>query len=195
MCIRDSNNPGSDTTDERFIDLGGHAWARDAINRLAEQDIIKGVSENTFAPGRNITRADFVVLLVRAFSLTAEDTGNFADVSKSDYFATEMAIAKSLGIVNGVGGDNVLPRAEISRQDMMTILARTLQKTGHVLEKADESALSTFVDQAHVAGYARDSVALLVKNGIVSGDNGAIKPNANATRAEVAVMLDRILND
>ena len=75
----------------------------------------------------------------------------------------------------------------------MTILARTLQKTGHVLEKADESALSAFVDQAHVAGYARDSVALLVKNGIVSGDNGAIKPNANATRAEVAVMLDRIL--
>ena len=65
-------NQGDPSDSERFTDLAGYEWARDSINRLAQQGIINGTSPNTYAPGKNITRADFTVLLVRAFRLRGQ---------------------------------------------------------------------------------------------------------------------------
>ncbi|MBQ2742847.1 MAG: S-layer homology domain-containing protein, partial [Oscillospiraceae bacterium] len=115
-----------ETSKTRFVDLGAHAWAADAINALAEDGIIKGTSENTFSPAANITRADFTILLVRAFELESDNTENFADVAAADYFASELAIARNTGIVNGIGDNKYAPRNTITRQDMMVIVYRTL---------------------------------------------------------------------
>ncbi|MBQ9985058.1 MAG: S-layer homology domain-containing protein, partial [Oscillospiraceae bacterium] len=101
----------------RFTDLGNHAWASDAINALAADGIIRGTSETTFSPASNITRADFALLLVRAFKLTSDNTENFADVSAADYFATELAVARNNGIISGIGDNKFAPRNTITRQD------------------------------------------------------------------------------
>ncbi|MBQ9984993.1 MAG: Ig-like domain-containing protein, partial [Oscillospiraceae bacterium] len=122
----DDSSIGEGAEKVRFIDLGAHAWASDAINALADEGIIKGTSENTFSPAANITRADFALLLVRAFKLESENTENFADVASSDYFAAELAIARNTGVVNGIGDNKFAPRNTITRQDMMTIVYRAL---------------------------------------------------------------------
>ena len=87
----------ADSTGEsvRFIDLGNHAWAADSINALADEGIIKGTTANTYSPAKNITRADFAILLVRAFGLQSENTENFTDVLDTDYFASELAVARN----------------------------------------------------------------------------------------------------
>ncbi|MBQ2741341.1 MAG: S-layer homology domain-containing protein, partial [Oscillospiraceae bacterium] len=85
-----------------FTDLTNHSWAADAINALADDGIIKGTTASTFSPESNITRADFALLLVRAFGLESDNTENFADVSASDYFASELAVARNTGIVSGI---------------------------------------------------------------------------------------------
>ncbi|MBR3848584.1 MAG: S-layer homology domain-containing protein, partial [Oscillospiraceae bacterium] len=113
-----------------FVDLGNHAWATDAINYLADEGIIKGTSETTFSPASNITRADYAILLVRAFKLESENAENFADVDESDYFAEELAVARNTGIVGGIGDNKYAPRNTITRQDMMVILYRALVKMG-----------------------------------------------------------------
>ncbi|MBQ2741408.1 MAG: S-layer homology domain-containing protein [Oscillospiraceae bacterium] len=110
----------------KFTDLGNHSWAADAIDTLAADGIIKGTSENSFSPASNITRADFAILLVRAFKLTSDNTENFADVSASDYFASELAIARNTGIVGGIGDNKFAPRNTITRQDMMVMVYRAL---------------------------------------------------------------------
>ena len=181
-----------------FADLGAHAWAADAIGALAEAGIIKGTSENTFSPAENITRADFAILLVRAFNLTSDNTANFADVSANDYFAAELAIARNTGIVGGIGGNKFAPRNAITRQDMMTIVYRALKNAkvdGIVApEMTDEVALSkTYTDFTLVSDYAKDAVSVLSHMHFVNGKNGRIAPNEYTTRAEVAVLLQRIL--
>jgi|GEM_PF-1366637 len=181
-----------------FADLGAHAWAADAIGALAEAGIIKGTSENTFSPAANITRADFAILLVRAFNLTSDNTANFADVSANDYFAAELAVARNSGIVGGIGGNKFAPRNAITRQDMMTIVYRALQNAkvdGIVApEMTDEVALSkTYTDFTLVSDYAKDAVSVLSHMHFVNGKNGRIAPNEYTTRAEVAVLLQRIL--
>ena len=131
---------------------------------------------------------------MRAFKLESENTENFADVSDNDYFAKELAIARNTGIVGGIGDNNYAPKREISRQDMMVILYRALTKMGVELKPVDGIDVSTYPDFESVADYARDAVKALVEAGLVNGKSGLIAGGDNTTRAEVAVLLKRILD-
>ena len=177
-------------SDVRFTDLGNHAWAADAINTLAEKGIIKGTSETTFAPAKNITRADFALLLVRAFEKESDNTENFADVSESDYFAKELAVARNTGLVGGIGDNKYAPKNAITRQDMMLIVYRALKSEGVEFETGEVE----YEDFADVPDYAKEAVSALIGAGLVNGKNNLIAPKDNTTRAEVAVLLKRVLD-
>ncbi|MBQ2742613.1 MAG: S-layer homology domain-containing protein, partial [Oscillospiraceae bacterium] len=143
------------TSNVRFIDLENHAWAKDSINALADAGIIKGTTPNTFSPANNITRADFALLLVRAFKLTSDNAENFADVNTSDYFARELAIARNTGIVNGIGDNKYAPRNFITRQDMMVIVYRALNSL--LLEVAErERSVGAAMNDSPVDYQNRD---------------------------------------
>ncbi|MBQ6902352.1 MAG: S-layer homology domain-containing protein, partial [Oscillospiraceae bacterium] len=179
-----------------FTDLASHAWAADAINSLADEGIIKGTSETTFSPSANITRADFAILLVRAFDLKSDNAENFADVEESDYFASELATARNCGIVGGIGDNKYAPRNTITRQDMMVIVYRALSSTlvGEGLRALPLTDEVSYPDFDTVAEYAKDAVAFLISAGLVNGKNGRIAPTDYTTRAEVAVLIKRILD-
>ncbi|MBQ6901997.1 MAG: S-layer homology domain-containing protein, partial [Oscillospiraceae bacterium] len=125
---------------------------------------------------------------------------NFADVEESDYFATELAIARNCGIVGGIGDNRYAPRSTITRQDMMVIVYRALQSQSLLLEEkgdrrmAVDEVLSQYPDFDTVAGYAKEAVSFLISEGLVNGKNGKIDPAAYTTRAEVAVLVKRILD-
>ena len=161
---------------------------------MVDAGIIKGVADDKFAPSAQITRADFAILLVRAWDLTAEDAGEFADVADSDYFAKEVGIASALGIVHGVGEGKFAPKAPITREQMMVMLARTLEAVKAEVKEVEDDVLADFTDAADISAYAVDAVKAMVGNSFIQGANGKINPKGNATRAEVAVLLDRILN-
>ncbi|MBQ2840146.1 MAG: S-layer homology domain-containing protein, partial [Oscillospiraceae bacterium] len=158
--------------------------------------IIKGTSETTFSPANNITRADFAILLVRAFGLESDNTENFADVSESDYFARELAVARNCGIVGGIGDNKYAPRNTITRQDMMVIAYRALSSTlvGEGLRALPLTDEVSYPDFDTVAEYAKEAVTFLISAGLVNGKNGRIAPTDYTTRAEVAVLVKRILD-
>ena len=178
-----------DSENVRFTDLGAHAWAADAINALADKGIIKGTSATTYSPAKNITRADFAILLVRAFEKTSDNTENFADVSDSDYFAKELAIARNTGLVGGIGDNKFAPRDNIKRCDMMLMVYRVIKDK---LVGAD-IIRPQYEDFDSVPEYAKEAVSALISAGLVNGKGDKIAPNDNTTRAEVAVLLSRVL--
>ncbi|MBR2181382.1 MAG: S-layer homology domain-containing protein, partial [Oscillospiraceae bacterium] len=196
--------PGTGEADEvekpKFTDLTNHAWAEAAINELAADGIIKGTTASTFSPAANITRADFALLLVRAFKLSSDNTENFADVMVNDYYASELAIARNTGIVNGIGDNKFAPRSTITRQDMMVIVYRALQSQSLLLEEkgdrrmAVDEVLSQYLDYDTVSDYAREAVTALISAGLVNGKSGLIAPLEYTTRAEIAVLLKRVLD-
>jgi len=189
--INDTPDASGETETLRFTDLSNYAWAKGAINALAADEIIKGTTASTFSPANNITRADFALLLVRAFELESANTENFADVSASDYFASELAIARNTGIVNGIGDNKYAPLGTITRQDMMVMVYRAIEKLGVEL---GENAEPKYPDFDTVAPYARDAVSALIGEGLVNGKSGRIAPTDYTTRAEVAVLIKRILD-
>ena len=193
------DDPGKEPEDgpaagKRFVDLGGYGWAEEAVYALVERGVVQGTSETTYSPASPVTRADFAVLLVRAFGLTGSGGRSFADVPADAYYAKEVAIAKEHGIIGGIGNDRFAPEAPIKREDMMLILDRILEKMDGPMAEADEAVLAQYADGAQVSAYARQAVAQMVGAQLVAGSNGYLHPQGKTTRAEVAVLLNRILN-
>lgn len=179
-----------------FGDLSNVEWGRKAIEVLASKGVIQGTSEHTYTPEKNITRADFTILLIKALGLTATEGSSFADVTPDDYYYEGVAAAKQLGIVNGRENNRFEPNASITRQDMIVMAARALRAAGKLEASANaDAAINSFVDLAAVASYAVSDLAVMAKAGLVQGDDRKqVQPLANTTRAEAAALIYRLYN-
>lgn len=175
-----------------FADVQHVQWAKQAVEAMAARDIIKGITEDNFAPTASITRADFIVLLVRVLELKGSGTSTaaFSDVQPTAHYAQAVAIAKELGIASGFEDNTFQPDSSISRQDMMVLTAKALKAAGK--PTASNGNLVPYSDAASISTYAKESVASLVGSGIVNGKNGKIAPAEPLTRAEAAMVLYRI---
>lgn len=180
-----------------FSDVTGH-WAKDSVNDMGSRMVLNGIGNNNFDPDRNMTRAEFAATMVRALGLApVTGTGRFSDVASSDWYCGYVATAAKYGVITGYPDGTFGPNDSITREQAMTIMARAMKitKLGTSLA-ADKvrTLLAGYSDGASASAYADESIAACVSAGIVSGRSGnTIAPQENITRAEVAVMVERLL--
>jgi len=175
-----------------FTDMGGHTWAAPAVDYLYQNGVTKGLTATTYGPNEHISRADFVLMVCRAFRFSGGSGYSFADVPAGAYYADAVAAAKRLGIVNG-DGRNFMPSGEITRQDAMVIIKNALDTAGWQLGNASTSILDRFPDGTSVSSYARNAVSTLVQMGAVNGSDGMLYPHNSITRAEAAMILHFVM--
>ena len=174
-----------------FVDIADDFWGKDAVIGLYDKDIVAGAGDGYFRPNNTITRAEFVQMVVKAFGFGMNgDAANFADVQNVDWFSKAVQIAYTNGVVNGTSETTFSPNANITRQDMMVILTNAAEAIGKNLTAGN----TAFADADSISAYAKDAVAKMTGSGIVFGADGNVNPLANATRAEAAAMLARLLN-
>lgn len=180
---------------KHFPDVGmKYSWAVDAIDMLYKEGVVKGDENGMFNPGVNTKRADFTIMIIRALNLEADFEDNFDDVKQDAYYYEAVGIAKALGIVKG-DGRNFNPNSNITREDMMVIVVNALRIAGAKIDKADEQFLENYSDAKSISSYAREGVAILTKEGVVNGFDGKINPKNLATRAEIAVVIAKLLTN
>ncbi|NQX62687.1 S-layer homology domain-containing protein [Paenibacillus qinlingensis] len=175
-----------------YDDIQSVHWAKKQIEVLASKGVINGTTESTFTPSANITRADFLKLLVETLGLSAEVEGNFDDVQPSDYYYEEARLARQLGISAGVGNNKLNPQDFISRQDMMVMVERAIRIAGNNRTVTSAVDMNKFTDFMNIASYAKDSIRTLIQQGLVEGDGQNLHPTGNTTRAEAAVLLYKL---
>lgn len=176
-----------------FVDAGqGHAWACPAIDYLAGGGVVSGVGDHLFAPDQPITRADFMVMLYRAYDMSGyTGPATFSDVPAGAYYAEAVGAAETLGIAAGSSG-RFCPKDQVTREDAVVFLKRTLDRTGLRLPSG---TLADYADADRISPYAADAVAALTQAGILSGSgDGLLNPQTEITRAEMAALLYRALH-
>lgn len=179
-----------------FSDVGmEYSWAVKPIDSLFERGVVKGDDRGMFNPGQNTKRGDFILMVVRALNLTDDFEDNFADVPKNSYYYDAIGVAKALGIARGRGEGSFNPNGSITREDMAVIITRAIDAAGVELEKAGEEYLAGYNDAGLISDYAREAIASLTKAGLIQGTGGGVSPKRMATRAEIAVILHRVLNN
>ncbi|RTE08216.1 S-layer homology domain-containing protein [Paenibacillus whitsoniae] len=177
-----------------FLDVEQH-WSKQTVEAMASKKIVQGVESSMFAPDRQVTRAEFAALLVRAFGLpsTGTTTASFKDVKASDWFANTVSVAADANLVGGYEDHTFRPNAPISRQEMAVMIDRALHFAGYRAEQRP-SGSNPFSDDANIADWAKDAVRAAATLKIINGrDGNSFAPLSTGTRAESAVMLSRML--
>lgn len=171
------------------IDTTAYWWLVEPLQALYSAGYINGRTANTFAPGENITRAEYLKILLLELGLTSNNyTASFADVNANDWYYTYVAAGAALGIVNGRSATEFAPNDLITREEISVMTMRAVRVKNISLGTAGSS--TPFTDQASIADYAVSDVLALKEAGIISGrDTGAFDPQANATRAEAVKIL------
>ncbi|MFD0959150.1 S-layer homology domain-containing protein [Paenibacillus chungangensis] len=178
------------TYEPSFTDMNGH-WARQEVEVLAARWIVNGMATGNFKPKQSVTRAQFAKMLVEAAGLTEEirDAGTFKDVPAGHWAAPWVEQAAAAGWIKGYEGGMFKPNAEVTREEMMVMLANAAGL------KRDESGnvIADYADSGQVSSWARPSVEAVIRSGIVQGGGGRIHPGDTSTRAEAAAVIYRWL--
>lgn len=176
-----------------YTDMGNYGWAESSVNFLTTYGVVNGTGNNKFSPSQSIRRADYMVMVCRAFRLNTGSTSGFNDVPANSYYAWAVSTAKDLGIAYGYGND-FRPESPLTREDAMVFLQRTLSVVGESVGNGSESYLNRFTDGGSVSAYARGAVAAMVQRGLISGTgNNMLNPKQYMSRAEMASFLHRVL--
>ncbi|MNW25226.1 Endo-1,4-beta-xylanase A precursor [compost metagenome] len=177
-----------------FVDMVGH-WAEQAVMQLAAKHIINGVDEQHYEPNRPITRAEFVTLIMRALEQTGQKSANaanlFSDVAEGQYYTGQIAAAAELGIVTGYDG-KFRPADRITREEAVVSLVRAAKYFNLAGKQQGEPS---FTDRGQISSWAATAVNEAWAAGLIQGDGKAFNPKNSVTRAEVAVMIQRLLAD
>ncbi|MCQ5363590.1 S-layer homology domain-containing protein [Anoxybacillus salavatliensis] len=184
-----------------FVDVdNGKTWAEAYVEALASKYIIKGKTDQTFAPKENMTRAQFAVLLVRALGLPSETYDKrFKDVKGTEWFNEngELAAAVKHGIIQGKGNGVFAPNAPVTRAEAAVMFKRALELSflNYDMTQLDSTKKVTdFKDASQVKAWAKDSVEKMYQAGIFTGrENNRFVPAGYMTRAEVAKALAEFL--
>lgn len=166
-------------------------WAKPAIEQLYIKGIIKGRSADEFAPSENVTRAEFVKMILGVFGIEANgNSAGFEDVTSGDWYAPYVNTAYELGIVTGVSDTYFGANEKITRQDAAVIIQRACKSAEKSLEKVNEAAV--FDDAEDISEYAIEAINELTEADILHGSDNKFNPRNNCTRAEAAVMLKNV---
>jgi len=166
-------------------DISGH-WAQQTIEKWVAKGFVSGYLDGTFKPDQGVTRAEFTVMVNKAFDLQNTDaTCSFSDVSPSDWFYKDVAVAAKSGYTAGYPDNTFQPEKNITRAEASVLVARAKK-----LATSDSEPVS-FSDAGLIPDWAKGSISVMVAEKLISGySDGTFKPQNPITRAESLVMID-----
>lgn len=172
----DPFNPDAGKEQIRFDDVSDNAWYASAVRYAVENGLMNGTGTGKFSPAASTTRGMVMTILARMAG---------ADTSGTPWYAAGMNWAKANGVSDGTN-----PPASVTREQLVTMLFR--YAAAHGMEAVTlEKNLSRFTDKASVSAWAVPAMNWAVGQGLIEGSNGLLRPQANASRAEVAAILMR----
>jgi hypothetical protein len=175
-----------------FSDVAAGSWYAQAVEQVSQQGWMGGVDGQHFAPDASVTRGTVVTVLYRmegAPSVNGES--GFPDVEGDSWYASAAVWAHSAGIASGYGDGRFGPNDNVTREQLAVFLWRYAQYKGMELA---EGILGGFEDSGSVSSWARDGMEHAVGAGLITGTSeGLLKPGGVANRAQLAVILCRMM--
>jgi len=179
-----------------FKDVSGH-WAVRSIDFVTEREILTGIGTGTFSPNLGMTRGEFAAVIVRLYersygAIVISDVRAFTDCS-DDRDGKYVEWAAEKGILSGYGDGRFGPNDPVTREQAAVILYRFLDFLGAMQNPAD--AVLNYPDADTISAWAEDAARYCQSTGIITGRDGRFVPQGAATRAEIAAMLQRFIEN
>lgn len=178
-------------------DLQHHTWAVQEIQALYGKGIIAGVSASRFEPQDELTRAQFLQMIVKVIGKANQTNSSITlptDVKADHWYADTVRTGIEMNIVQG-RADGIFGASDrISREDMAVMLYRAVKAAQRDNSSASVNGQLEFRDQNAIAEYAREAAAAMQQLSVLHGlPDGTFAPKQTANRAQGAVATARLL--
>ena len=187
-----------DAVKNPFADVNAGDWFYRDVLFSYEKGLMSGMDAAAFAPYANTTRAQIAVIFYRMEGSPAvEGENSFTDVvrgSGTAWFYDAVTWAQQNGIMGGYDNSSFAPNDPITREQLAAIFYRYAQYKGYDTTQGG-MAIREFGDYESISDYAMSAMAWAVNIGLVKGDSNLLYPNGTATRAEIAAMLHRFVEN
>lgn len=173
---------------QKFNDVPQSAWYYDCVSYVSEKGIMDGLTNNTFGPDINVTKAQVVVALYNLYGGGSESGSVISAVPEDDWFSGAAEWAVSNGIVSTSDSSVFSPEETVTRQDLAVMLMNYVNYAGGTTSA--RSNLVQYGDAKNISSSAYSAVSWAVASGLIGGDGADnIYPNEASTRAEFALLL------
>ena len=177
-----------------YSDVPAGSYYEKAVIWAMQKGVANGMGGGKFEPDTTLNRAMVATVLYRLSGDKVSATNAFPDVPANEWYGEAVAWAQQKGIVTGFEDGTFRPMEEISRQDMALMLQR-YAKTVKGTDTTPTGDLSRWPDAGQVGSWAVDALRWCVGAGIINGKDGGLQPTGNATRAQVAAILHRFVEN
>lgn len=176
-----------------FRDMDGYTWANEAVLGLAAREVVKGRSDGRFIPDGEVTRAEFVKMLIQLLDLgDSSATASFTDVEPGAWYYNAIASAQKAGLIQGKDDGSFGVNEPVSREDMATLIYRALKIINSTTAQTGSNT-SDFLDQDRISAYAKEAVWTVKQAGLLDGvGEGYFEPKGKTTRAQAATVIYRL---
>ena len=160
---------------KKFADVPASYWGSDYIDFVTSREIFSGTGANTFDPDLPMNRAMIVTVLA---AYDGADTSS----SGGAWYEAGQRWAMANGISDGTNMEQNLTREQLA-----------LMLWSYAGKPDARQSLTGYPDMGSVSSWAKQAMAWAVENGLISGVDGALAPQGEATRAQVATILMRFV--
>ena len=181
-----------EVVDMPFTDVKEEDWFYGAVVYAYQNGILTGTGETTFSPNGPMTRSMLVTALWRLEGEPeASGASGFPDVKPDAWYAEAVDWASQTGLVSGTGA-GFDPEGSVTREQIASILYRYAKLKGWDVSKT--ASLQDFADGADTSAWATRAMEWAYAEKLITGKDGnRLDPQGQATRAEVAAILMRLL--
>ena len=176
-----------------FSDAKAGQWYYSSVKYCSVNGLLKGMSETRFGLNETVTRAMFVQSLANLEGITAEDLRDeetpFTDIKPSHWYYVAVEWARQNGIVGGMTPTTFKPNGALTRAQMARLFCQYAKYKGMDTELSAD--LSAFTDAQKIPDWAEEGMNYCVARELFVGDGGKLTPTANATRAQLAVVMHK----
>lgn len=180
-----------------FRDVTKDQWFYAPIKYAVDKKLFSGMSDTEFAPNNLITRAMMVTVLHRADnSPAAQYAITYYDVDLNGYYTPAVRWATAASIVKGYSVTEFGTNDNITREQIAAIMYRYAQYKGYDTSIAKSTDIKKYTDASEISDYAVEAMQYCVGSGLMKGKTPTtLNPKDNATRAEIAAILQRMIEN
>lgn len=179
-------------------------WARDAIQAMSQAGYLSGYSDNTFKPSAQITREQAAAIYGKVLQhnlneqeladiVTKESATSYSDVEADRWSNSAIKLVSAAGVMQGTSKTAFTPSKTMNREEFVASAASLAKKLNITTPVKTEKV--TFKDEDSISlDYVAD-INYMAERGIVaSGATENFNPKQPVTRAQAAIILNRMLN-
>ena len=177
-----------------YTDVSENDWYYNDVLSVSNMGLMTGISDTSFSPSENTTRAMLVTTLWRLEGKPNGKDVTYEDVIKKEYYYDAVSWATENNIVDGYDSKVFGPNDNATREQLITVMYRYAKYKNYDI--SHDVSLSAFDDDDNVSEYAIEPFMWGIANNIITGtSDSTLSPKDNTIRCQMAAILNRFCNN